>query len=60
MPMAQLRMIWWMKRGKIKDRHTLVHGLDNAAQALTQLFKGDNIGKLIVEIDEPPSVAATR
>ena len=55
MPMAQLRMIWWMKRGRIKDRQTLVHGLDNAAQALTQLFKGDNIGKLIVEIGEAPS-----
>jgi NADPH-dependent curcumin reductase CurA len=49
--LAQLRMIWWMKRGRIKDRSTMVHGLDNAPQALTQLFRGDNTGKLIVEID---------
>ncbi|MES2683174.1 MAG: NADP-dependent oxidoreductase [Pseudomonadota bacterium] len=53
MQLAQLRMIWWMKRGQIKDRHTLVRGLDNAPQALTQLFRGDNIGKLMVEIGEP-------
>ncbi|HVT36268.1 MAG TPA: NADP-dependent oxidoreductase [Nevskiaceae bacterium] len=53
-PLAQLRMLWWLKRGKIKDRSTIVKGLDQAPQALTQLFRGDNTGKLIVEIDEPP------
>jgi NADPH-dependent curcumin reductase CurA len=51
MPMATLRMMWWMRRGKIKDRSTIVKGLDNAPQALTQLFKGENTGKLLVEID---------
>jgi NADPH-dependent curcumin reductase len=50
MPLAQLRMMLWIARGKIKDRHTLVRGLDQAPQALTQLFRGDNIGKLLVEI----------
>lgn len=54
MPLAQLRMLWWLKRGRIKDRQTLVRGLDNAPQALTQLFTGANTGKLIIEIDEPP------
>jgi len=53
-PLAQLRMMWWIKRGLIKDRQTLVRGLDKAPQALTQLFKGENIGKLLVEIDPPP------
>lgn len=51
-PLAQLRMLWWLKRGKIQDRHTLVKGLDNAPQALMQLFRGDNVGKLIVEIEQ--------
>jgi NADPH-dependent curcumin reductase CurA len=50
-PLAQMRMLWWLKRGKIKDRQTLVRGLDNAPQALTQLFTGANVGKLIVEIE---------
>lgn len=52
-PLAQLRMLWWMKRGLIKDRSTIVKGLDHAPQALMQLFRGENTGKLIVEIDEP-------
>jgi NADPH-dependent curcumin reductase CurA len=51
MPAATLKMMWWMYRGKIKDRSTIVKGLDNAPQALTQLFKGENTGKLLVEID---------
>ncbi|HUR39665.1 MAG TPA: NADP-dependent oxidoreductase [Verrucomicrobiae bacterium] len=49
-PLAQLRMMWWMKTGRVKDAHTLVRGLDNAPQALVGLFKGENTGKLIVEV----------
>lgn len=51
-PLAQLRMWWWLKRGRIKDHQTLVRGLDQAPQALVQLFSGGNTGKLIVEIDD--------
>lgn len=54
-PLAQLRMMWWMKRGLIKDRSTVVKGFDNAPQALTKLFTGENTGKLFVEFDEPPA-----
>lgn len=54
-PMAQLRMMWWLKTGRIKDRSTVVKGFDNAPQALTQLFTGDNTGKLYVEFDDPPT-----
>jgi NADPH-dependent curcumin reductase CurA len=43
--------MWWMKRGLIKDRNTIVKGLENAPQALTQLFRGENTGKLLVEVD---------
>jgi hypothetical protein len=50
-PLAQMRMLWWLKTGRVKDRHTLVKNLDNAPQALRQLFTGENTGKLIVEID---------
>lgn len=50
-PLAQLRMLWWMKTGRLKDRSTIVKGLDHAPQALTQLFTGQNVGKLIVEIE---------
>ena len=50
-PLAQLRMLWWIKTGRLKDRSTIVKGLDHAPQALTQLFTGQNVGKLIVEIE---------
>ena len=49
-PLAQLKMLWWIKTGRIQDRSTIVKGLENAPQALTQLFSGANIGKLLVEI----------
>lgn len=51
MPLATLRMMWWMRRGLIKDRSTIVKGLDSAPQALAQLFRGENTGKMLVEID---------
>lgn len=51
--LAQARMLWWLKRGRIKDRNTIVKGFDNAPEALTQIFTGENIGKLFVEFDEP-------
>jgi len=52
-PAATLRMAYWMWRGRIKDRHTVIQGLDRAPEALLQLFRGDNIGKLLVEVGEP-------
>lgn len=50
-PLAQLKMMWWLKRRRIKDRTTLVKGLENASVALGQLFTGENLGKLVVEVD---------
>jgi NADPH-dependent curcumin reductase CurA len=39
----------WKMTGKLKDRQTLVNGLESAPDAINMLFRGDNIGKLIVE-----------
>jgi NADPH-dependent curcumin reductase CurA len=36
--------------GKVKDRHTIVEGLDRAPEAVNMLFDGDNVGKLIVKL----------
>lgn len=52
-PVAQMKMLWWLKTGRLKDRSTIVRGLDAAPKALIQLFTGQNTGKLIVEIDDP-------
>lgn len=37
-------------QGKVKDRHTIVEGLDRAPAAMNMLFDGENVGKLIVKL----------
>ncbi|MEA4840862.1 MAG: NADP-dependent oxidoreductase [Bacteroidales bacterium] len=39
----------WMKVGKLRFTETIVHGFDQLPTALLGLFKGKNIGKMIVE-----------
>lgn len=39
----------WLKDGKIKFDQTIIHGFDQLPKALLGLFKGENIGKMIVE-----------
>jgi len=36
--------------GKLKDRETIVEGLEKAPDAINMLFTGGNIGKLIVKV----------
>jgi NADPH-dependent curcumin reductase CurA len=40
----------WKMLGKIKDRETIVEGLEKASDAINMLFTGGNIGKLIVKV----------
>jgi NADPH-dependent curcumin reductase CurA len=40
----------WVAEGKVKDRHTVVEGLERAPEAVNMLFDGDNLGKLIVKL----------
>lgn len=40
----------WKMFGKLKDRETLVEGLEKAPDAINMLFTGANIGKLIVKL----------
>jgi len=40
----------WKMMGKLRDQQTLVKGLEKAPEAINMLFRGDNIGKLIVEV----------
>jgi len=40
----------WKMFGKLKDRETLVEGLEKAPDAINMLFTGGNIGKLIVKV----------
>jgi NADPH-dependent curcumin reductase CurA len=40
----------WKMFGKIKDRETILEGLDKVPEAINMLFTGANTGKLIVKV----------
>jgi hypothetical protein len=40
----------WKMMGKLKDRQTIVEGLEKAPEAINMLFTGGNTGKLIVKV----------
>jgi NADPH-dependent curcumin reductase CurA len=40
----------WLLEGKIQYRNTEVIGIENAQQALSQLFSGKNTGKLVIRV----------
>jgi NADPH-dependent curcumin reductase CurA len=40
----------WKLFGKLKDRETIVKGLEKAPDAINMLFTGENIGKMLVEL----------
>src|SRR5882724_8506460 len=40
----------WKMFGKLKDRETIVEGLEKVPEAINMLFTGGNIGKLIVKV----------
>jgi hypothetical protein len=43
-------MAAWTKEGKMKWRETIVDGIDKAPEAFIGLFKGENIGKMLVRL----------
>jgi NADPH-dependent curcumin reductase CurA len=40
----------WVKEGKLTFVETIEHGFDKLPEALIGLFKGENIGKMVVEV----------
>ncbi|PYT82894.1 MAG: NADP-dependent oxidoreductase [Acidobacteria bacterium] len=47
---AGTQLAQWKMLGKIKDRETIVEGLEKAPDAINMLFTGGNTGKLIVKV----------
>ena len=45
----------WLKDGKIRYREDFVDGLEKAPEALIGLLKGNNFGKLIVQVSPDPT-----
>lgn len=40
----------WIAEGKIKWKETVIDGIENAPKAFLSLFKGENIGKMLVRV----------
>ena len=49
-PEAIAQLGQWVSEGGVKDKHTIVEGLEKAPEAVNMLFDGDNVGKLIVKV----------
>jgi NADPH-dependent curcumin reductase CurA len=50
-PEALREMTGWMKEGKLKSREDIVEGFDRFPEALLMLFRGDNLGKLVLKAE---------
>ncbi|UCF93459.1 MAG: NADP-dependent oxidoreductase [Desulfobacterales bacterium] len=48
----------WIAAGEIRWKETIREGIENAPAAFIGLFKGDNLGKMIVKLGPDPTQAA--
>ena len=48
-------MAQWIASGQIKWQETIIEGIEHAPQALIGLFKGENLGKMLVKIGPNPA-----
>ena len=47
----------WLAEGKIKAREDIVEGLENFPEAFLKLFRGENLGKLVIKVQRSNSRA---
>src|SRR6266481_5430053 len=47
---AACEMAGWMAAGKLKSREDIVSGLETFPDTLLKLFKGENLGKLVLKV----------
>jgi NADPH-dependent curcumin reductase CurA len=43
-------MAGWLKSGAVRSRETVVEGLEQTPDAFLGLFKGANVGKMLVKL----------
>ncbi len=51
------QMSKWISAGKIKWHETIIEGIENAPTAFIGLFKGENIGKMLVKLSNPETLS---
>jgi NADPH-dependent curcumin reductase CurA len=52
-PRARERLATWIESGRIRSREDIADGLENAPEILMRLFRGENIGKLLLRVADP-------
>ena len=50
LPAFQKDMSGWIREGKVTWKETVEQGIENAPTALLKLFKGENLGKMLVKL----------
>ena len=50
LPEFQKDMSGWIREGKLSWKETVEHGIENAPTAFLKLFKGENLGKMLVKL----------
>ncbi|UOQ84139.1 NADP-dependent oxidoreductase [Gracilibacillus salinarum] len=50
-PEGSKALAQWLQEGKLKYEETIKEGFDNIPDAFLDLFEGNNIGKLLVKVD---------
>jgi hypothetical protein len=48
--LAAREMAGWMAEGKLKSREDIVDGFESFPETLLKLFKGENVGKLLIRV----------
>jgi NADPH-dependent curcumin reductase CurA len=54
-PEATAELAQWVGEGKIVHREDVQEGIENAPQTFLRLFRGQNTGKQLLEVAEPPA-----
>ncbi len=49
---AAAEMAGWIAQGKLKSKEHLVEGIERFPEALGMLFRGENLGKLVLKVGE--------
>ncbi|MGZ5186982.1 MAG: NADP-dependent oxidoreductase, partial [Caldimonas sp.] len=49
-PTAIAELAGYLKDGRMKSREDVVEGLENAPRAFLGLFRGENFGKLVLQV----------
>ena len=53
-PEAIQALFEWSQEGRLKQKVDIAEGLENAPKTLTRLFTGENFGKQLLKVADPP------